>query len=120
VLNLSLFEVNEKRILRRERDGVSAVEPLKYLTEPARVSLRTLGPQSTARGDEGSNFAFNEGISLLSDPKTMLIEARDAHRTILALLGPRWTNASQAQLEPSTRPPTRATMAPPEQPDPSQ
>lgn len=68
-LDLPLLAVNEHRVLRGEGDGVSAVQPLKHLTEPTWVSLRPLRPQAPAGGEERPNLAFNEGVRLLGNPE---------------------------------------------------
>lgn len=71
VLDHSLPEVQLHRVVGRECDGMSAVQPLKHLTESGWISPRTFRPQAAASGKEGANFTFDELERLLGDAKAI-------------------------------------------------
>jgi hypothetical protein len=73
VLDDSLTEVELHSVVGRECDGMSAVQPLKHLTEPSWIPSRTFRPQATASGKEGTNFTVDELVRLLDDAKAILL-----------------------------------------------
>ena len=72
------------RILGRERHEVSVVQPLKHLTQPARVPTRSFGPEPTSRRKKGPNFVFDERERLRRDPKAIHFVGGHLHGTIIA------------------------------------
>ncbi len=104
ILHDPLTAVQSHRILCRKRNGMSAIEALKHLTESTWVSERTFGPQSAASSEEGTNFAFDEVIRVSGNPKATFIATEDPHGTILPSqpLVTADANASGAAREPAT------------------